>query len=88
MTERDARNDDQAPADFGDSDGAVGLDPTGMRDHEANLPDGVTEEYRDITDEDLDAVGEDQSTLGVQGGGIDDLPDDVDDDGSLLDDRS
>lgn len=86
MTGRDERNDFQAPDEFGDPNDSAGLDPTGMQDHEANLPDGVIEEYRDITDEDLDAVGADRTTLGVQGGGIDDLPDDLDDDGSPLED--
>lgn len=85
MTQRDdtddrSRDDLDALLDEQDAlEDGRGMDPTGMRDHEANLPDGVVEEYREITDDDLASVGEDQSTLGVQGGGVDDLPDDLDD---------
>ena len=50
------------------------------------LPDGVTEEFRDITDDDLVGVGADQTTLGVEGGGLDDLPDDLDEDLTPIDD--
>ncbi|WP_027482845.1 hypothetical protein [Deinococcus pimensis] len=53
----------------------------------ADLPEGVTEEFRDITDDDLDGVGENQTTLGVEGGGLDDLPDDVDDDLSEMEEE-
>lgn len=57
-------------------------------DGERNLPEGVTEEYREVVVADLGAVGTNQTTLGEGSGGIDDQSDDLDDDGTPLDDSA
>lgn len=67
------------PGDRSDLD-RMDLDEAGRLDDGEDWPGGVTEEYRDITDDDLLAVGTDQTTLGEASGGIDDLDDDLDED--------
>ncbi len=57
-------------------------------DDSRNLPEDVTEDYREVTDDDLGAVGTDQTTMGEGQGGIDDLDDDLDDDLTPLDDKT
>ena len=57
-------------------------------DDSRHLPEGVTEEYREITDDDLGASGTNQTTLGEASGGIDDLDDRLDDDLTPLGDKT
>lgn len=65
-------------------------DPQDMTDMDdsRHLPDGVTEEYRDITDDDVLDVGTNQTTLGEASGGIDDLDDRLDEDLVPLDEKT
>lgn len=63
-------------------------DDFNMTGDDRDLPEGVTEEYREIHDDDLTAVGTNQTTLGEASGGIDDLDDGLDEDLTPLDDKT
>ncbi|MEF2277461.1 hypothetical protein V3W47_04060 [Deinococcus sp. YIM 134068] len=59
-----------------------------MTDDGRDLPAGVTEEYREVSDDDLGTVGTNQTTMGEASGGIDDLDDELDEDGTPLEDKT
>lgn len=73
--------------DARDMDG-VDVNVRGAGDDGDLLPGGVTEDFREIGDDDLGAVGTDQTTLGEASGGIDDLDDRLDEDHTPLEDET